>query len=81
MKKLRKIAGVLIVFSVLFISTPSMAQTDPNNTTTNSNRDNDNDHDWGWIGLIGLAGLLGLKKKDDRRTTNSYSTANTEQNR
>jgi MYXO-CTERM domain-containing protein len=26
--------------------------------------DNDNDRDWGWLGLLGLAGLLGLRRRD-----------------
>lgn len=26
--------------------------------------DDDNDMDWGWVGLIGLAGLLGLRRND-----------------
>jgi MYXO-CTERM domain-containing protein len=25
----------------------------------------DNDKDWGWIGLLGLGGLLGLRKRRD----------------
>ena len=27
----------------------------------------DDDMDWGWIGLLGLAGLFGLRRNDDRR--------------
>ncbi|NUK29504.1 WGxxGxxG-CTERM domain-containing protein [Parageobacillus sp. VR-IP] len=32
----------------------------------------DDDTDWDWIGLIGLAGLLGLRRRNDReiRTDN-----------
>jgi MYXO-CTERM domain-containing protein len=26
--------------------------------------DTDNDRDWGWVGLLGLAGLLGLRRRD-----------------
>ena len=25
---------------------------------------NDNDRDWGWVGLLGLAGLLGLRRRN-----------------
>ena len=32
--------------------------------TTYSDNTRDNDHDWGWIGLLGLAGLLGLKRRE-----------------
>jgi hypothetical protein len=80
MKTLKRIAAVLAMSGTLFISTPLMAQNDPNNNTASSGRDSDNDHNWGWVGLIGLLGLLGLKRKDDRRTAN-YSTANTGGNR
>jgi len=31
---------------------------------TDQNNNGDNDHDWGWIGLLGLAGLLGLRRRD-----------------
>jgi MYXO-CTERM domain-containing protein len=29
-----------------------------------ANTDNDRDRDWGWVGLLGLAGLLGLRRRD-----------------
>lgn len=29
--------------------------------------DEDDDMEWGWIGLLGLAGLMGLKRRDDRK--------------
>jgi hypothetical protein len=80
MKTLKRIAALLAVSTTLFISTPLMAQNDPNNTTASSGRDNDNDHNWSWVGLIGLLGFLGLKRKDDRRTAN-YSKTNTGGNR
>jgi hypothetical protein len=79
MKKIKRIMTVLVASAALLMSTPSMAQNDPNNTTTNSSNDNDNDN-WGWVGLLGLLGLVGLKRKDDKRTSN-YSTANTGANR
>jgi len=28
----------------------------------------DNDLDWGWLGLLGLAGLFGLRSRDRERT-------------
>ncbi|WP_229752083.1 WGxxGxxG family protein [Marinithermofilum abyssi] len=33
----------------------------------NTATDDDNDTDWGWIGLAGLLGLLGLRRKDDNQ--------------
>lgn len=42
------------------------------NVNTNNYRTNaatyDNDMDWGWLGLIGLAGLIGLRSRDRERT-------------
>jgi MYXO-CTERM domain-containing protein len=28
----------------------------------------DNDFDWGWLGLLGLGGLLGLRSRDRERS-------------
>ncbi|MEG4427441.1 MULTISPECIES: WGxxGxxG family protein [unclassified Microcoleus] len=57
---------------------PASAQTDTtggtNNTTTTTtprsdvyNAETDRDFDWGWLGLLGLSGLLGLipKKREE----------------
>ncbi|MEH7126129.1 WGxxGxxG family protein [Bacillus sp. JJ1773] len=35
-----------------------------NGNNNDINADDDDDMDWGWIGLIGLAGLLGLRRND-----------------
>ncbi|MCC2675055.1 MAG: hypothetical protein K0R58_2002 [Ramlibacter sp.] len=60
-------------------ATPSTAQSADSSTTAPATaqmgagpetRGDDNDRDLGWIGLLGLAGLLGLRRKhhdDDRR--------------
>lgn len=29
--------------------------------------DEGDDMEWGWIGLLGLAGLMGLRRRDDRK--------------
>ena len=43
--------------------TPNNPQTaSPQAGTTDYN--NDRDTDWGWLGLLGLAGLLGLRRRD-----------------
>lgn len=36
------------------------------NGVANAN-DDDDDMDWGWIGLLGLAGLLGLRRRDNNQ--------------
>lgn len=38
-----------------------------NNYRTNAATD-DNNNNWGWIGLLGLAGLFGLRKSNRERT-------------
>ncbi len=45
-------------------------------TTADDRGDRDQDHDYGWIGLLGLAGLGGLvrKKHDDRHDTTGGRT-------
>ena len=60
---------------------PASAQTDTtggtNNTTTTTgsdvaSADTDRDFDWGWLGLLGLSGLLGLiprKREENVRYT------------
>ena len=52
---------------------PAAAQTTPSGTSTSTSgtpsttiRQADNDRDWGWIGLLGLAGLAGFFRKNDR---------------
>jgi MYXO-CTERM domain-containing protein len=69
MKKVFKFSSLLFMSAMLTISSPVPAQTtDDGTTTTRADNDDDHDHgqDWGWIGLAGLLGLLGLRKKDDR---------------
>ncbi|MBO1628627.1 WGxxGxxG family protein [Bacillus arachidis] len=34
------------------------------NTTNDLNNDRDDNNNWAWLGLLGLAGLFGLKRKE-----------------
>ena len=34
-------------------------------TDTTVRRDSDRGFDWGWVGLLGLAGLMGLRRQPD----------------
>jgi MYXO-CTERM domain-containing protein len=45
-------------------------------TVADTRQDDDGDK-WGWLGLLGLAGLLGLKRRDhdhDHRTTTTSTS-------
>lgn len=35
----------------------------------------DDGTDWGWIGLLGLAGLLGLRRRDQHHHTSNMDTS------
>jgi hypothetical protein len=60
----------MVVSAFVFTMTPALCQSgqgsaDNSATSTQSTeRENDNDTNWGWIGLAGLLGLLGLRKKE-----------------
>ncbi len=74
---LSKAIGAGIIAAGLAIAPahlPASAQTNTapgtNSTTTTTtprsgvyNAENDRDFDWGWLGLLGLSGLLGLMPK------------------
>jgi len=56
-----------MVFAGAAMPAAARAQTpnDPQTASQTGRTDyNDNDRDWGWIGLLGLAGLLGLRRRD-----------------
>jgi hypothetical protein len=77
MKHARKLLSVITLFLFLAVSSPVVAQTGgttgtTTGTTTDMEDDNDNDFPWGLLGLIGLAGLLGRKRDDDRHRTTTH---------
>ncbi|MBA3881886.1 MAG: hypothetical protein H0X73_04015 [Chthoniobacterales bacterium] len=80
LNKLRVLAALcvaIVVSPVLALAQSSPGGTTPPMTTTADDRgDRDQDHDYGWIGLLGLAGLGGLlrKRHDDRHDTTGGRT-------
>ena len=74
-------AGLTVLPAVLPASAQSNTTPDNNNTTTTTttprsdtySTDSNRDFDWGWLGLLGLGGLLGLlprKREEPVRYTN-----------
>jgi MYXO-CTERM domain-containing protein len=55
-------ATVIALGSTWAVAQQSTSDSSAQGTTQSSARDNDTD--WGWVGLLGLAGLLGLKRKE-----------------
>ena len=60
------LAGSLLFAALAGFSTPSHAAAQETGTLP-ADRHDDNGFDTGWLGLIGLAGLLGLKRRHDVR--------------
>lgn len=60
------LAGSLLFAAMAGFSTPSQAAAQDSGTLP-ADRHKDDGFDKGWLGLIGLAGLLGLKRREDVR--------------
>ena len=60
---------------VLALGTPALVQAQaPAPDTRPIAQERDDDFDWGWLGLIGLAGLFGLKRHDNAHVNDRVAT-------
>lgn len=78
MRKVLLISTLALILGLSFLAPATLvAQDDATTTGTYGTTTDDNDTDWGWIGLLGLAGLLGLKRREPvayRDTTGARTT-------
>ena len=59
------LAGSLFLACLASVSSVTSAAAQDQSTVPADRHDDDNGFDKGWLGLIGLAGLLGLKRRDE----------------
>jgi MYXO-CTERM domain-containing protein len=70
-----KIKGYALAL-VLALGTPALVEAQSQAPDTRPTaQERDNDFDWGWLGLLGLAGLFGLKRHEDAHANDRVATA------
>ncbi|MCA0757171.1 WGxxGxxG-CTERM domain-containing protein [Paenibacillus sp. N4] len=65
---MKKVFALVLAFTIVSSALTIPAFADNQNYRTNAAATNDNDMDWNWLGLLGLAGLLGLRGRNRERT-------------
>jgi MYXO-CTERM domain-containing protein len=65
MKSIRFATRSLALAVCLASALPLAAQTTSGSDTTSTSSRRSSGFDWGWLGLVGLAGLLGTRRKNN----------------
>lgn len=58
-------AAVAATIAAASVAAPSVILAQGANDAAVQTDVDDDDTDWGWVGLLGLAGLLGLRRRDN----------------
>lgn len=82
MKTFRNLTAVIFMATLLFSVSPAMSQTSSNENSdpyqgASQNDDKDRTTSWGWVGLLGVVGLLGLRRNRHSSTTGPQQSGNT----
>lgn len=69
-----KILKSVLVTAALILPVMASAQDNSTTATTTTTVREDRGFDWGWLGLLGLAGLLGRNRQPEVRQTTTTTT-------
>lgn len=75
-KHIRKLLFLAVPFGLVLSTNPQVLSAQDTSTssstattTTGADRDTHSGFNWGWLGLLGLGGLAGLRRTPDVTTT------------
>ena len=74
---MRKTAAIFGICLMMLLGFGFAATAQVGDATGYERTTDDDGMDWGWLGLIGLAGLLGLKRSEPHRDTAGRPVVNT----
>ena len=71
------VTSAMVAGALVFAPSSARTQTTDSTATTTYTTDHDRGFDWGWLGLLGLLGLIPRKRKEtvvETRTTTGSGT-------